>query len=717
MYLRIKTTPTGSVVQLVESFRDAEGRPRQRIRLSLGDASLPQSLWPLVVRGVEAQLTGQEDLSLIAVSSEVAGWVDKMVRALDIRMPPTLTTVAPAFAGAGESVLTQEKAELSSSEICDGLPALVLNGVLADRITHQDTTLLGPVLVAMKAWEVLKMPQILTELGFNRSQQQAVTAEVVNRLVDPVSEHALPGWVRSTSLLELLGENHLPSDYHGYYRACDHLLKHRAKISEHLRKREREHFNLSRTVLLYDLTNTYFEGQMLENTQAKRGKSKEKRSDCPQVVVGMVFDEHGFELGHEVFKGNTSDAKSLVDMVRHLRSAVDSEPSVFPPQRPLVIVDGGIATAENRALFVKNGFDYLANDSRPGRKKYAEYFMNDRDFVEIPDRDGTARVLVRQLADPLAKDPSTADTLILCKSAGRQAKERGIISTAEQRLLDDFKKLSTNLEKGTLKTPEKINASLTRILARHPRIARYYTANVTVHEPLYPVFSYQRTPQTTDILSENEQRLIDKFAKLQALLATGKMLSRTAIELRLSKILAQHPEAAGHYTALISDGTHEKPSLSYLRKQDTYDEADALLGCYVLRTCSQVCSKPGDWWQLYMTLSQAEDGFRALKSDLGLRPVRHQREDRGISHILVSVLAYHLLHFITFTLRQSGDTRNWSSIRRLLCTHCYTTVVIPTKTGDVHRLRLPGTPDQEQQRIYQALGIDWKKLPRHHTRA
>ena len=118
-----------------------------------------------------------------------------------------------------------------------------------------------------------------------------------------------------------------------------------------------------------------------------------------------------------------------------------------------------------------------------------------------------------------------------------------------------------------------------------------------------------------------------------------------------------------------------------------------------------------------MTLSRAEDGFRALKNDLGLRPIRHQRTDRGDSHIRVSVLAYHLLQFITFTLRQRGDHRSWGTLRRVLCTPCYTTIVLPTDSDKIHRLRMPGDPDQAQAQIYTELGINWKDLPRYHTTA
>jgi len=646
MFLRTKITPTGSVLQLVASYRDAEQRPRQRILASLGDVSVPEHLRSIIVRGVEARLSGQVDLTLDGTSAEAVTWIDRIVRQCDRRVPAgheqTPTTPTPAPPAAEEVVVPAPVADGPAAVAAAG--DVMIDGVRAAQVTHQDTAVLGPVLVAQHAWASLQMPACLTQLGFPMSQQQAIAVEVINRLVDPVSEHALPSWVPTTALSELLDARHLPGGCDGYYRACDHLLLHRKAIAAHLRQQERAHFNLQRTILLYDLTNTYFEGQMEGNERAKRGKSKEKRNDCPQVVVGMVFDEHGFELGHELFDGNMNDGKSLVHMVEHLRASVDSEPSVFAPHRPLVIVDGGIATAANRKLFQDSGFDFLANDSRPGRKKYAAYFEDEAAFTAIPDRAGTAAIAVRKLVDPLAADPATADTLILCKSVGRRAKELAIVSSAERRFLDDLKHLNATIAKGKRVTPSVIQASVARILARHTRVARYYTVDLTV----------------------------------------------------------------------VADKT---TAVTYQRKTDAYDEANELFGCYVLRTCSQRHADPADWWNLYMTLSRAEDGFRALKSDLGLRPIRHQRTDRGDSHILVSVLAYHLLQFITYTLGQRGDHRRWGTLRRVLGTHCYTTIVLPTTAGKVHRLRVPGDPDQAQTQIYTALGINWKDLPRYHTTA
>ena len=116
-------------------------------------------------------------------------------------------------------------------------------------------------------------------------------------------------------------------------------------------------------------------------------------------------------------------------------------------------------------------------------------------------------------------------------------------------------------------------------------------------------------------------------------------------------------------------------------------------------------------------LTRVESAFKTLKSHLGLRPIFHQREDRCDSHIFITVLAYHLLHWIEYSLKSQDDTRNWATIRRLLETHAYTTIVAPDEQNKLHHLRIPGTPDSEQKRIYEMLGLQWKNLPRSHTLA
>lgn len=101
-----------------------------------------------------------------------------------------------------------------------------------------------------------------------------------------------------------------------------------------------------------------------------------------------------------------------------------------------------------------------------------------------------------------------------------------------------------------------------------------------------------------------------------------------------------------------------------------------------------------------------------MKTDLGLRPNPHRKEDRVDAHVFICVLAYHLLRNILWTLEQKGDHRSWETIRRILRTHCYTTILLPTNSGQTHRIRRAGQPEECQKDIYRNLNIEWRGLPR-----
>ncbi len=235
-------------------------------------------------------------------------------------------------------------------------------------------------------------------MGFNPKQCACAAVSVINRLVKPLSEHALAQWISTTSLPELLGSEILQGGDDPYYRVSDKLFKFKDQKKKHLIYKEREYFNLERTVLLYDLTNTYFEGTALENPKSKRGYSKHKRNDCPQIVVGMVFDNNGFEAGHKIFEGNRNDATTITDMLSELKNAVGQTNDVLlDTLKPIVILDGGIATKKNLLLLKSEGFSYLVNDSRRGRKKYKDEFLADeKTFTAISGREDKTNVLLSE---------------------------------------------------------------------------------------------------------------------------------------------------------------------------------------------------------------------------------------------------------------------------------------------------------------------------------
>ncbi len=609
MFFRLKPTRSGQVLKLVESYRDDTARPRHRAVASLGDAPLAPADWKSIAKAVEDRLYGRDSMFPRNLSEVQLQWVDRIVRQVSSegRWHPFVN--------------------VSSS-------ADVIDGVKADAVSHTDTADLGPILVGWEIWKRLGMRELLTGLGFSRSQTQAAAISVINRLVDPSSEHSLPDWYRRTGLPELMSNQLRGAGDDRFYRVSDLLLVHQREIERHLRERQRSLFNLERTVLLYDLTNTHFEGLCQRNPKAKRGANKQKRNDCAQIVVGMVFDQFGFELAHKIFEGNLNDGKSLLEIIAELNGIVADG-----GKKPLVVMDAGVASRKNLKLLHTHGFGYLVNDTRGQRGQYLAAFREQKGFQIVPGREGKEPVWVRVMNDPNATDQEgvPAERVVLCKSQPRGNKEQAIVSNAERRCLDALKKLASRVENKRLKDRSKIEQAIGRIQARHPRAKRFYQIELT----------------------DDDKGL----------------------------------------------------RLTWTRDDTLRQEITDLCGCYVLRTDEQTLNEH-QLWELYISLSHAEDGFKALKSDLGLRPNRHQTEERVDAHVFICVLAYHLLRNILWTLEQEGDNRNWETLKCVLRTHCYTTILLPTRSGQTHRIRKAGQPEECQKAIYRNLGIAWDSLPR-----
>lgn len=605
----------------MESYRNDQGKPRYRLVISLGGAAIAKEEQPMIARLVEHRLYGYIDLLPETHSETAQGWVDSIIRRIEQR--GRWQPFSKAGASGGKN----------NPETVDG--------VLIEQVGHNTDRELGPSLVGLHAWNSLKMPELLEQLGLNKAQRQRAAISVINRLVSPISEHGLDLWLQTTALSEILGNDELGHGDDRFYRVSELLLKHQGKIEHVIRQRQGELFQLDRTIVLYDLTNTHFEGLCKENPKAARGHNKQKRNDCLQIVVGMVFDREGFELAHRVFEGNRSDAKSLVDMVDQLEEIIGRKNPqlVIGAVKPLVIVDAGVASRGNLELLRKRGFSYLVNDSRRGRARYAAEFADDSGFSVIGNRGNKPEVRVRLIKEKRRdKDGHEyEELLVLCQSQARGEKENAIISQAEERFIAELEKLWQRVSQGRLKDLKKIERAIGRIQSHHRRIHRYYTVEVS-----------------------------------------------------------------------SADGLVSK--ISWHRRDAEYQEATALTGCYVLRTDWQNLSAE-DLWKLYISLTRAEDGFRALKSELGLRPNPHHKELRIDAHVFITVLAYQLLCYIMRSLERKGDHRSWDTIRCVLQSHCYSTIILPTKNGAVHRIRKAGEPEECQKSIYAALGIDWWNLP------
>ena len=418
---------------LVESQHTPKG-PRQRIICSLGSlAPAPREHWLDLAHRLQASLQGQSSFPPADVAIETL--VKKVRRGRQ----------APAE-------------ESPSAPIA----------VLPQRVTVEEPREAGTVHVGHQVWQQLGLREILQHAGLSDTACRLSEAMTLNRLIFPLSEHAMPDWMRRTALADILGVDFSALHDDALYRNLDRLHPNRERIEAELAEREKTLFHLDDTLYLYDLTSTYFEGQAGSNPQAKRGYSRDKRPDCKQVLVGLVLDRDGFPKAHEVFDGNRQDRTTVGEMLDSLEKRTGSKPGAT------VVVDRGMAYEEDLAAIRARGFHYLVAGRQPERQAWLGEFEHSADWEEVlrvpsprnPDQEKSqVRIKRRQQGDEI---------YILCLSEGREEKDRAIRESHEQRLKKDLGKLQARIEKGQLQEEKKIHQAIGRLKERYPRVARYY---------------------------------------------------------------------------------------------------------------------------------------------------------------------------------------------------------------------------------------------------
>src|ERR1700745_2630356 len=161
---------------------------------------------------------------------------------------------------------------------------------------------------------------------------------VVNRLLDPGSEFRVHRqWYLTTAMDALLGTDFAVAEKDRLYRCLDRVLEHKPELFLWLRQKWADLFQAEFEILLYDLTSTYFEGALEETPKAKYGHSRDKRTDCLQLVIALVITPDGFPLAYEVMNGNTSDRTTLRDFLQKIENTYGKAQRVW-------VMDRGIPT-------------------------------------------------------------------------------------------------------------------------------------------------------------------------------------------------------------------------------------------------------------------------------------------------------------------------------------------------------------------------------------
>ena len=452
--------------RLVQSSRSGSS-VKQRTLLNLGSHfDLPPELWAALASRIDQLVRGQG--SLVESSLPEAGQaLAQRYAAQLIALQPSAASITAAQAAQAAHAAHAARAAGASSAAADGPPdAQRFQEVDLDTLELVRARSVGVEHAALCVMRECGLEDKLAELGLNRPQIAAAVGNIVGRMVHPGSELATHAWLAQRSALgELMDFDFEAMDLNRLYRASDALYKHREALQDHLFDQAKSLFGFGETLTLYDLTNTYFEGVASGVTKAKRGHSKECRSDCPLVTLAMVLDGSGFTRRSRVFAGNAAEPATLAEMLNGLGAPRDLKGPLRGPCAT-VVMDAGIATEANLKFLRDKGYHYVVVS------RLRERQFDPAQATEVESAGGVKIKLQRVL-------DARGHALLYCHSSAREQKDRAIDDTKAALFEAVLTKLQEALSKprGT-KELAKIMERLGRAKQRYARAAQHYQIDV-----------------------------------------------------------------------------------------------------------------------------------------------------------------------------------------------------------------------------------------------
>ncbi len=271
----------------------------------------------------------------------------------------------------------------------------------------------GACWLALGLWDRLRLDSFWTpRLPASRNGTEwlnVLKTLVCYRRIDPGSEWRLhTEWFRKTAMADLLGEDASIAAKDTLYRCLDKLCAHKEDLFSHLKERWSDMFGASYDVLLYDLTSTYFESPAPDDKDGLRrfGYSRDKRSDCVQVVIALVVTPEGFPVAYEVMPGNTSDKSTLPEFRRKIEKQ-------YGRINRMWIMDRGIPTEDALGEMRKEGASYLVGTPR-GKLTKLDSQLLDQSWHKVQSR----------IEVKMARDGE--DLYVLTRSRGSCDKERSM---------------------------------------------------------------------------------------------------------------------------------------------------------------------------------------------------------------------------------------------------------------------------------------------------
>lgn len=438
--------------RLTKSYRDADGRTRKRSVLCLGrlegyDKRRREELAAMLTEMIER---GQS-----VMSDDKQLYEDAMSFYVKYR--------GSKYALENDPLLRHER-ERKEAERRRSLITVRL-----DSLTQHEARTVGAENLCASTLRMLKIREFLYMQGWTRKQADLALMQIIARSVYPYSELKTVRWLRENSALaemfKLQGEKDITKDK--LYQSAHRLWDVHERMEDWLHGRVCDMFNLDEKILLFDITNAYFEGRMDDSDICKFGRSKEKRNDCKIVVLAAVVNTQGLLVRTRIYEGNRQDVTTLKEVIGSLADGTTS-----PDARKIVVMDAGFYSKPNVDWLVENHYDYITV-LPAGSARFTATSPN------IVRHEDCRHNEIRLRAGKVSIEGQDVNALLV-DSDGKALKEESMYDRACQRFEEGLEAIKAGILKphGTKKR-DAVNKRLGKLEQQYGAIRKGYTVTFT----------------------------------------------------------------------------------------------------------------------------------------------------------------------------------------------------------------------------------------------
>ncbi len=348
-------------------------------------------------------------------------------------------------------------------------------------LQHEDVREVGAEWLCKQSVEQLGLEQFLIGQGWDERHTHIALSHLIARAIFPASEHKTAQWMcDNSSVLELFNLESNKLNRQHLYKASKDFYSIKSEIENFLSKKTNGLFDIEDKIILYDLTNTYFEGRKAGSKLAKFGKSKEKRSDAKLVALALVTNAEGFVKYSRICRGNIADTKTLEQTIEELSSLTSTTGA-----KPIVVLDAGISSEENLLMLKSKGYDYLCVT----RSKLKDYTLKSQEkgSTKLQDRRGNEIEVCE------VEKPGCSDKYLYVRSAQKSIKEASMDDHFSQRFEEELENAAAAIHKknGT-KRIEKVWERIGRIKERYPSANKHYSISIKEKDGIVTEIKYSR---------------------------------------------------------------------------------------------------------------------------------------------------------------------------------------------------------------------------------